>query len=234
MTEATWGKVTARGSDAFVKLVRLALNECVNVNNPKLEDRLPTGYTIEEHTPEQFKQRGFVFDDGTVNEGRVASAGLLWVNSRIVRGKPRRARHIVRHEISHILPLSEAKKHELMALMWKKNGTHPRRWSSKLYEAQPEECHADTMAEAMSGIDSPWDDFTFYLVDVQELDHPKFLDITFRVDPPPPIPDPPPPIVPPSPVPLPPEDPVVAELEARLEAIEKIAAGELGLIVEDL
>lgn len=187
MAEQKLGKVTARGSAWFINRVMQALEECVNISNPPLQDRLPREFIVEEHTKAEFKAAGYVFADGTVNEGRVVKLRpqtILWVRSDIMRNKPTRGKHIVRHEIFHPFPVSAAKQGELMLLMYDANGKHPTKWRGA-YQARPEECHADTCAEAASGKDSPWDDFDFFRLDVKEKDHKQFLDITLRTDPPP-------------------------------------------------
>jgi len=232
-----FGKVIAIGTEVQIALVKLALDECVNMVTP-LQDVLPRVYTIEFKAPDLMIEGGAIIPgsksatrpNGIAAEGFVKGSSLLWINAKVAKDKPWRARHIVRHELSHILPLSLDKKSELMSLMWNESGKHPTKWRGQIYQGRPEECHADTLAEAMSGKDSPWDDFAFFMLDVKDTDVHKFLDITFRVDPVTPQP-PLPPEPEPEPEPLPPEPDYVTALrlnlqerEARLNTIASISA----------
>lgn len=227
MTEQKFGHVIARGSDADIALIKQALDECVNLPKP-LQDCLTTDYAIEVHSPAEFKAAEALIP-GTKfpAEGYVISKGLLWVNRRITSTKAARARHIVRHELAHVLPLTGLKKADLMGLMSKEDGSHPTDWRGGGYVNRPSECFADTFAEAASGKDSPWDDFAFFRLDVKEVDLPQFVAIALRVDPTPPIPDP-------IPDPLPPQSP---ELKAALEALDKckveLATAQARLIAKD-
>lgn len=213
----TWGKVTANGSDDFIALVRLALDEA-KLSPVPLETAIARNYTIEQHSNAEFRAAGYILPNDITAEGHVVGGDKLWVNGRIVNRKPKRARHIVRHELAHVLPLTAQKKTDVMALMAREDGTHPTTWKGGGYLGRANECYADTMAEAMSGIDSPWDDFAYYRLDVADADLPKFLDITFRADTTPVEPDPPP-------DPLPPISPDVVAVQAQLDAAnQKIAA----------
>jgi hypothetical protein len=175
--------ITDRNED--LAMIQVALDECEvmhRVIGERLEDTLGRDFRIYVKDSDYFRARGWVFTDGVlkggVNAGRVHS-GDLYVNSDMSR---RLQKHITRHECAHVVPLSAAKRAELMQLMWTKRGKHPTDWTpeDKPYEASPEECHADTLAEAISGIDSPWDDWALYSLDVREEDHRRLMKVTFR------------------------------------------------------
>lgn len=221
MTEQRFGKIIARGSDAFVALVGLALDECVNQDIRNLPAR---DFTIEEHTPAEFRAAGYIIKaTGDTAEGHVVGGHKLWINSRTVAGRPKRARHIVRHEIGHVVPLTDSKRTGLMSLMLTATDAHPTVWAGGGYLSKPYECFADTFAEAVSGQDSPWDDFAFYLLDVPDADVPKLLAVAMRVDVKPPLP-------PVTPDPLPPTDPKVAVLTAENATLKtKISLAQAAL-----
>lgn len=226
MSTTTWARVTARGTDADIAFVRKALDECVNVSNPPIEARIARSYAVEVHTREEFLDKGYIIPGtktsrhprGLAAEGYVADGRELWIRRDLVRNRPGRARHIVRHEISHVVPLTYEKRQKLMKLMKREDGSSPTEWRGGRYEARPNECYADTMAEAMSGIDSPWDDFAYYDLDVADADVPQFLTITFEPIPEAPgggveLPEPEPPITEPVPV----EPAYVVELRQTIE-----------------
>lgn len=217
MAELRRGHIVAKGSDAFCALVGLALDEC----DQPIENLPLRTYTIEEHTPAEFRDAGYVITaTGDTAEGYVASRDTLWLNSRVVANKPRRARHIVRHEVAHVIPLTAAKRQALMGLMVNANLEHPTDWRAGSYLDRPSESFADTFAEAVSGIDSPWDDFAFYRLDVDDGLLPKFVTIALA-------PDPTPPVEPPPPDPLPPVDPIIAVLRAaNAQLTEQLAEAE--------
>lgn len=224
MAEKKWGQVVARGTAADIALVRKALDECVNVTSPPAEDRLKKDFVIEVHSPAEFVAAGAIIPGskdakhpkGVAAEGYSAPgqlpSGDLWINRKIVSRKPKRARHIVRHEISHNFPLTDEKRAEFMAKMRSKDGKRPTKWRGGLYEARPNECYADTMAEAMSNVDSPWDDYDYYLLDVDDLEVPAFVEITFRQTAQPPTVEPPA-------TPLPPVDPEKQQLRDENAAL---------------
>jgi hypothetical protein len=213
MSTGTWGRITAKGTTEQVALVRQALDEATKSPVP-LETAVPRPYTIEFHSVEEFRARGYVFADGVVNEGRVVDRDTLWINARVARRQPRKARHIVRHEIAHVLPLTSVKKAELMLLMDKANGSHPTNWRPTIYVNRPSECYADTFAEAVSGVDSPWDDFAYYQLDIAEENHPQVVAIVFRDDTTPVSPEP-------LPEPLPLPSPELLAAQARIVELER-------------
>lgn len=214
MTEQKFGRIIARGSDAFVALVKQALDDC---SVQRIEDLPRRDFFIEEHSPAEFRAAGYIIKaTGDTAEGHVVPGGL-WLNSRTVKNYPRRARHIVRHEIGHVVPLSLLKRTALMALMTDASGRPPTDWKQGGYLDKPYECFADSFAEAVSGIDSPWDDFAFYRLDVLDAVLPKFVTIVMTPDPTPPPPAP-------EPIPLPPVDPMVEKLKARVLVLEAAVA----------
>jgi hypothetical protein len=184
MAEQRFGKVIVRGTVEDINRAKKALDECEVMHvllGKRLEDTLSRDFYIEFHDSAYFRSRGWVFTEGSlkgsVNAGRVHD-GVLYVNSDVRNWTQR---HIVRHEIAHVVPHGGTQKRkDLMALMWNNKGSHPATWSASSYEPRPEECAADTVAEAVSGIDSPWDDFALYDLDVHEEDHRRFMKIFFR------------------------------------------------------
>lgn len=226
-----FGQIVADGDDAFIALVRQALVEARNgVPLPDVYENLPPRqFTVSQHTPAEMVAKGAIIPgsktalrpDGVAAYGKVFDRNDLWLNARIARNQPHLARHVVRHEIAHTLPTGPFRQGKLLQLMWKPTGRHPREWYASNYIMRPEECRADTLAEAVSGIDSPWDDFKYYGLDVREGDLAQFVAIHFEK---PPAPEPPPPPEPePEPLPLP--DPRVVELEAKnAELVGTLAA----------
>lgn len=211
MTEQKVGKIIARGSAGFVALVKQALDECVN---QRIENLPKRDFTIEEHSPAEFRAEGYVIKaTGDTAEGYVVDRDTLWLNSRIVKNKPGRARHICRHEIWHVVPFTAAQRTDMMALMVRADGNHPTDWDNGGYLSKPYECAVDTLAEAVSGKDSPFDDFAFYRLDVVDAALPQFLTIALRADSAPIPPDP-------NPEPQPPVDPQIAVLKARVATLE--------------
>jgi hypothetical protein len=229
MPEQAFGHVIARGTPADIALIKDALDEAVNLPKP-LGDCLLTDYVVEIHTPAEFvAAKALIPGTKIPAEGFVISDSLLWVNRRIATKKAARAKHIVRHEIAHVLPMTAVKKAELMALMSREDGSHPTDWRGGGYRGRPSECFADTFAEAASGLDSPWDDYAFFRLDVATSDVPQFAAIALRVDPDPVDPDPPSP-------PLPPTSPElelalvrIASLEAVIDAKDALARQILAL-----
>jgi hypothetical protein len=227
MPSQTFGKVTAVGPDDFLALVQQALAEAKQgLHLPKpYEDLLTRQYTIEEHTKAEFTTKNYYASAGALAEGIVVSNDELWVRADVVRNKPGRAKHIIRHEIAHAIAavyLTAPKKQELLTIMENKNGQHPTAWKGGKYWNRPPECYADTLAVAVSGKDSPWDDFKAYSLDIRTADYWRLIDITFRMDPLPPEPDEP------DPLPLP--DPRIAELEAQVKSLE----AQLAMALADL
>lgn len=217
MPSQTFGKVTAIGSDDFLALVQQALAEAKQgLHLPKpYEELLTREYTIEEHTKAEFTTAKYYASAGQLAEGIVVSDSRLWVRADIIRNKPARAKHIIRHEIAHAIAdiyLTQPKKLELLTIMEDKNGQHPTAWKGGKYWHRPPECYADTLAVAVSGKDSPWDDYKAYALDIKTADYWRLIDITFRMDPLPPEPDEP------DPIPLP--DPRIAELEAEVKSLQ--------------
>lgn len=181
MPEQTFGRVTVRGTDAQILIAKTAFDECdvlYDVLGLRLENEVGRDYAIEFHTEAEFRQKGYVFDDGSVNWGRVLGAtDTLWVRDDV---RVRYIKHLIRHECCHVVPHSgKNKQADLMAFMWNRNGNHPTKWNPPKYAARPEECFADTLAEAISGLDSPWDDFNLYSLDVHEEDHRAFMKRVF-------------------------------------------------------
>lgn len=195
MADARWANVVAFGTDDQIRLVRQALDEAaLGVDLPKpLAELLPRVMTVSFHSPREMVEKGAIIPgskterhpDGVAAEGYVYDYNDLWINSSIANNRPRRARHIIRHELWHpiIRGLSSVKKADLRQLMWRENGTHPQRWVASTYQMQPAECLADSLAEACSGIDSPWDDYAYYGLEIREIDFRKVVGIVFRVDP---------------------------------------------------
>lgn len=217
----TFGKIVADGDAAFIALVRQALDEAKNgIPLPDLYENLPPRtFTVSQHTPAEMVDNGAIIPgsrtplrpDGVAAYGKVFDRNDLWLNARIARTQPHLARHVIRHEIAHTLPTGTTRQSKLLQLMWKPNGRHPRAWYASDYIMRPEECRADTLAEAVSGIDSPWDEFKYYGLDVRESDFAEFVAVHFE-QPPAPEAEPAPQ---PEPEPLPLPDPRVVELEAK-------------------
>jgi hypothetical protein len=229
----TWGQITADGDSAFIAMVRQALDEAKNgVPLPDLYENLPPrAFTVSQHTPANMLAAGAIIPGskseahkfGIAAYGFVFDKNDLWLNSLIVAKRPHLARHITRHEIAHTLPTSDQDEADLLQLMWKQNGKHPQHWLVGKYEMRPEECRADTIAEAVSGLDSPWDDFKYYGLDVNGPDFPKVVEITLRAKSgtgtPPPDPEP---------QPLP--DPRIVELQAQVaDLTARIAAKDAAM-----
>lgn len=190
MAEQTWGKVTAVGDDEFLTLVRKALDEAAQGEPlPDLFENLPPDpYRMEEHTPAEFKAKGYVIPGTNIAAyGYAINPHLLWINRRLVRRQPKKARHVCRHEVSHTLDgayLDSDKRGEIMLLMEREDGSHPTRWRRRTkYENRPSEAYADSMSEAVSGIDSPWDDFAYYGCDMADNDVHLLVPITFDGNP---------------------------------------------------
>lgn len=219
--QQTWGKVTADGDAAFIALIGQALVEAKNgVPLPApYEELLAHNFKISAHTPAEMIASGAIIPGtkdaqhpkGIAAYGYVFDFDDLWLNLRIVTHRPNLARHISRHECAHVIPTSKDMQNDMLPLMWRENGSHPTRWKVGKYENRPEESRADTLAEAVSGIDSPWDDFHYYGLDVHEADFPAFVAIQVRA--------PTTPIEPPQePLPTPLPDPQLLILQARLDA----------------
>lgn len=222
MTE-TFGKITADGDTAFISLVRAALEEARHgVPLPDLYENLPAHkFTVSQHTPAEMVAKGAIIpgSKSAQNPNGIAAYGMvfdrndLWLNAKIARNRPVLARHVIRHEIAHTLPVGLYRQSKLLPLMFKPDGTHPTSWSVSKYTMRPEECRADTLAEAVSGMDSPWDEFAYYGLDVKEDTFAQFIAIHFEQ---PPAPEPPPPPEP-DPVPLPLPDPRIVLLQAKVD-----------------
>lgn len=217
MAEKRYGKVIARGSDSFVAQVGVALQEARQGQKlPKpLEDLLPRDYAIEEHTRDEFRQAGYTVPGGLA-EGYVVDRDTLWVRRDVAERKPPRAKHIERHEIAHAIAatyLSAPRKMELLAIMDFEDGTHPKKWIQGGYWARPSECYADKFSVAISGKDSPWDQFDDYRLDIKPMHYARLIEITFRRDDLPPDPEP-------VPVPLPIPDPRIPVLEAQVNTLQ--------------
>lgn len=216
-----FGHVIARGDATFIALVKDALDECKNLPEP-LQDIIAADYVIESKSPLEMVNSGAIipgsknahWPKGKPAEGHVMAHNVLYVNEKIARTKPARARHIVRHELFHVVLLTDAKRAELMALMLDEAGKHPTNWRGGAYQGRPSECYADTMAEAASSLDSPWDDFAYFSLDVAETSYARFIEITLRL--PTPV-DPPPTVDPGTPPPLPPEPDYVTALRLTLQ-----------------
>lgn len=190
MPSQTWGRITATGDADFIALVRAALDEAAH-GYPlpdKYENLPPHAFTISQHTPADMIANGAIIPgsksekrpQGIAAYGKVFDFNDLWLNSRIVATRPRLAKHVVRHEIAHTLKTTAADRQAFLQLMYKEDGTHPKKWAVGRYEARPEECRADTIAELVSGIDSPWDDFAYYDLDVKPKDVNTFMAIVIR------------------------------------------------------
>jgi hypothetical protein len=223
MSEQRFGKIVANGDDAFIELVRQALEEASRgVPLPDLYENLPPRvFTVSQHSPGEMIQNGAIIPGrpGVAAYGKVFDRNNLWLNLRIARRQPHLARHVIRHEVAHTLGTGGWRQRQLMSLMLKPDGTHPKAWNVGKYVMRPEECRADTIAEAVSGIDSPWDEFKYYGLNVLEERFAEFVAIHFKQ---PPGHEPEIDVEDPELLPLP--NPRIVELEAKLHAAKKRAA----------
>ena len=224
MGQQRFGQIVASGDDVFIELVREALDEAARgVPLPDVYEKLPPRvFTVSQHSPGEMVENGAIIPGrpGVAAYGKVFDRNDLWLNARIAHKQPHLARHVIRHEVAHTLGTGPWRQTQLMSLMVKRDGSHPNAWDVGTYVMRPEECRADTLAEAVSGIDSPWDDFKYYGLNVPEESFERFVAIHFR---------PPPGHEPeteherdPEPLPLP--NPRIVELEAALASANARAA----------
>lgn len=207
--------VIAKGTPAQIAQVKMALSESVKVD---LESLLATDYTVEFHTPAEFKAREF-FIPGTQEAalGHVVGKNRLWINSLYAQRRPARARHVIRHEVLHPIITSRttpARKAAWLPLMRQNDGDPVPDWSEP-YWNRPSEILADGLAAYVADRGSPFDGYG------DLVDPAAALKVLTDPDPAPVEPEPPP-----LPNPLPDPELLAAwarivELEAALGVIDR-------------
>ena len=137
-------KVVTHGTSAEILLVSQALSE----SRVPLEPLLTHDYSITFYTPDQFREKGWTLPDGSVALGHVAGPNALGMNSAYAKRRPKKAKHVVRHEVFHAIQggkLTAAKKAAILPGLRKRDGTTPPRWAG-VYQDRPSEIVADGLA----------------------------------------------------------------------------------------
>lgn len=243
MAVETVGKLTIVGSADEIKNTKLAFTEGTPAGPlpAPIPMVLVTKLRIQYFTAKEMTDNGWVvpgtkspqFPKGRASWGQRVNGKLLAINSTLSADRPRKARHVIRHEVGHdvdgdFLAVAPIKRQEIMAtcMVDTTTGKPPVKWNPAKYE-DASEGFADGFAHAISGIQlSAWD----YDVIVKPDRYARLLEIVFR-----PVVNPDPPVIEPPTPPTPPVDPcanIVAELAATIAERDATIASQAGVIAD--
>ncbi len=227
--EQRFGRVIARGTESEIAMVRQALDEAKQgIALPKpYEECLNRDFPISFHSSAEFVDtKRFVPGTRDPAYGYAVWSGL-WVNSDKAEDDPELGRHIVLHEIGHVLwpaYLTAEKKAALLRLMRRKDGSVPTSfrglaWGDySAYQMRPIEILCDKLAIAVSGKGSPWDAYRFFGLDIPAAALSTMVRICFQMNA------------------VPPPDPLIAELKAQVASLKAELAqpDEHDVVIADL